>query len=129
MSERRYRQEHPIALSPHHGIKKNTAITTNNNIYIPPTRCRTVITHRTPTEFTRQPSTIPTRPTRHFGTLIALIHGIAIPTVKGVASIADTNFVVRLKFVAPVTGIANIRVARIATDLNTCARMTAMETR
>jgi hypothetical protein len=96
----------------------------HNNV--PSTRRGTFFTQSTPTEFTAEQGA--TCRTHHFPTVVALIHFVTRPTVKGIAAITDANLVVGLKFVTPVTGIANVARAFVTTDLNFSAGCETVQT-
>ena len=61
--------------------------------------------------------------------VVALVHLVARAAVKSVAPIADANFVVGLKFVTPVTVVANVSSAFIAGYLNAACAIVTMKTR
>jgi hypothetical protein len=82
----------------------------------PSTGSCTFLAESTSAEFAAQKRG--TTSTDYFTTIITLIHFIAGSTIEGIAPITDSNFMIGLKFVTPVTIVANIGLAFIAADLN-----------
>mmetsp|Transcript_18661 Transcript_18661/g.51052 ORF Transcript_18661/g.51052 Transcript_18661/m.51052 type:complete len:209 (+) Transcript_18661:730-1356(+) len=93
----------------------------------PPTRRGALFAHSSPAEFAGQQRR--TGSANHLTTIFALIHFIARPTVKGIAPIADPNFVIGLIFVTPVTILANKGSAFVAPNLDAGGSRIAMKTR
>jgi hypothetical protein len=82
-----------------------------------PSTCRgTIFAQSASAKFTREQCRASC--TNDFSTIITLIHIIAIPTIKGITSIADSYFMICLILVTPVANIANIGRAFVTSHLN-----------
>jgi hypothetical protein len=84
--------------------------------YVPSTGRRAFFTKPSTTKFATEEST--TACTYNFAAIFALIHFVAALAVKAVTSIANSNLVIGLIFVTPVTFVANIGAAFVAADLH-----------
>ena len=82
---------------------------------LPTTSGSTFFAQSTSTEFATEQGTA--GGTNDFTTIITLIHFITISTVKGITSIADSNLMIGLIFMTPMTSRTNIGLTFITTHL------------
>ena len=81
----------------------------------PPTSCRTLFTKASTTELAGQQGTA--TGADYFTAIIALIHLVTTSAVESIASIANSDLVIRLILVAPVALLADKRVALMTSHL------------
>ena len=95
--------------------------------YAPSTRCCTLLTESNSAELARKQGR--TGRAHNFGTIVALVHFVTVPTVKSVTAIAHANLMIRLKLMAPVAVLANIRATLVAANLNVGRFCSTVETK